>query len=291
MQIQIIQVPYDSAHRAERTGRGPVYFVQQQIDETLRAHGWFTEVESIEAQRPFLAENYTAFELNRLLAESVQSARERGAFPLVLAGNCNSCLGTLSGSNPQDIGIIWFDAHGDFNTPDTSETGFFDGMGLSVATGHCWKKLAKSIPGFTPISEDRVILVGVRQLDDGETELLARSNVTLVKAEQVREQGVQASLENPLAALRTRVQRVYLHIDLDVLDPEIGRANVFAEPNGLFVQDVKQALSMIGQQFEIAAAAFTSYDPEVDSSKSVFQAAKQLMEHLLRIVEASTTQT
>lgn len=152
MHIQLIQVPYDSAQRDVRMGHGPEYFVQQGAAETLRAHGWTVDVESIEAQRPFHAEIYTAFELDRQLAQRVRAAKESGAFPLVLSGNCNSS---------------------------------------------------------------------------------------------------------------------------------------YTEPNGLFVDEMEQAISIIAQQFEIAAAAFTAYDPSCDPEGNILRAGLRLMEHVVGEVEAN----
>ena len=80
---------------------------------------------TVEAPSEFRAEIRTAFELLRALAERVRFAYNNGAFPLVLSGNCNGSLGTLAGIGSNDqTGIIWFDGHGDFNTPETTESGF-----------------------------------------------------------------------------------------------------------------------------------------------------------------------
>ena len=287
MHIQLIQVPYDSGYRDVRMGHGPEYFVEHGAAETLRAHNWMVDVESIEAQRPFHAENYTAFELVRQLAPRVRAAKEGGAFPLILSGNCNSSLGTLGGIDAQQVGIIWFDAHGDFNTPETTRGGFLDGMALATATGHCWTRMARGIPGFTAIPEERVLMVGVRQLDDGEQELLQHSPVTLIRGEQIRASGLRQNLEQALVTLRSRAQKIYLHIDLDVLDIQVGRANSYAEPNGLFIEEMEQAITMIAQQFEVAAVAFTAYDPSCDPEENILRAGLQLMEHVIREVEAN----
>ncbi|WP_338257035.1 arginase family protein [Dictyobacter halimunensis] len=284
MHIQLIEVPYDSGWRGIRMGAGPGYFVEHGVVEKLRAAGHVVELECIEAQRLFLAENYTAFELNRQLATHVRAARERGAMPLVLAGNCNSALGILGGCEAAQAGVIWFDAHGDFNTPETTTGGFLDGMGLAIATGRCWSPLARSISGFTPVPDERVLLVGVRQLDDGEQELLVRSRITLLKGERIRALGISGSLEPALDGLRAHVQHVYLHIDLDVLDTSIGRANSYAEPGGLLIEEMKQAITLIARRFDIAAVAFTSYDPSGDPAGHIFRAGIQIMEHVLTAV-------
>ena len=285
MHIRLIQVPYDSAQRGARMGYGPEYFVQQGVDQALRAHGWTVAVEIIEAQRPFRAEIYTAFELCQQIAQRVRTAKEQEALPLVLSGNCNSSLGTLAGLDPHHLGIIWFDAHGDFNTPETTTGGFLDGMGLATATGHSWTNMVKSIPGFAPIPDNRVLIVGVRQLDDGEQELLAQSQVALVRGELIRASGLQESLTKPLIKLRSHISRIYLHIDLDVLDTEVGRANAYAEPGGLSVQQMEQAITLIARQFVIAGVAFTAYDPSCDLDGGILQAGIHLMEHVVREIE------
>jgi arginase len=77
------------------------------------------------------AEVAVAFELDRLVSEQVCEAVAEGEFPLVLSGNCNTSIGTLAGVGPEGLGVVWFDAHADFNTPETTTTGFMDGMGLA----------------------------------------------------------------------------------------------------------------------------------------------------------------
>src|SRR5687767_11752854 len=124
MKVQIIQVPYDSGQRSLRMGSGPEHFVQNGVEQILRDCGCDVYIECIEGQLPFRAEIKTAFELYRTLAERVASAYANGIFPLVLSGNCNSSLGTVAGVGADQLGIIWFDGHGDFNTPDTTESGF-----------------------------------------------------------------------------------------------------------------------------------------------------------------------
>jgi arginase len=285
MHIQLIQVPYDSGHRDVRMGRGPGYFVAHGVVEKLHIRDWTIDVESIEAQRPFCAEIYTTFELQRLLAQRVRAAKERGALPLILSGNCSSVLGTLGGIEAHQTGIIWFDAHGDFNTPETTTGGFLDGMGLATATGRCWTKLTQSIPGFTAIPDERVLLVGVRQLDDGEQALLEQSQITLLRSEQIRESGLHRGLERTLTKLHSHVQHIYLHIDLDVLDVQVGRANSYATQGGLFVEELEQAITFIAQQFNIAAIAFTAYDPSCDPEENILRAGLRLMKHAVQAIE------
>jgi arginase len=126
MNIQIIQVPYDSGFKRVRTGMGPIHFLQNSIDTILQNSGHSVNVTTVESSTAFPTEIGTTFDVNRSLAKHVLSAVNNNRFPVVLAGNCNSCVGTIAGLDSKQLGIIWFDAHGDFNTPETTTTGFLD---------------------------------------------------------------------------------------------------------------------------------------------------------------------
>jgi arginase len=168
---------------------------------------------------------------------------------------------------------VWFDAHADFNTPETTTTGFTDGMGLAIAVGHCWKGMAAGVPGFSPVVEENVVLAGAREVEPAEQERLAASGVAVVGAERVRREGLHA-LEASLNGLRGRVGRVYIHLDLDVLDPtKVGRANEFAPEGGLTAEDLVTALGMVRKRFCVAASGIASYDPTFDSDGRVLGAA------------------
>ena len=148
-EVEVMVVPYDSGHRGKRMGAGPERLIEAGLESALREAGFDVATTSIELPDDFFpAEPQAAFALHRLLARAVGDASSRGAFPLILAGNCNTAIGTLAGIRNRDIGIIWFDAHGDFNTPETTSSGFFDGMALATATGHCWREMVASVPGF-----------------------------------------------------------------------------------------------------------------------------------------------
>jgi arginase len=166
MRTQIIQVPYDSGYKDYRMGRGPGHTVRH-----LKAEKNFP-VDDVEVPDRFALEVGTSFAVARQLAEKVCNVVDSGAFPLVLAGGCISCVGTLAGLGAPPAAIIWLDAHGDFNTPETTISGFLDGMALATAVGRCWCKLAATVPGFHPVPERQAALVGAREFDVHERALL-----------------------------------------------------------------------------------------------------------------------
>src|SRR3712207_473041 len=215
--VRVIVAPYDSGHRGVRMGAGPEHLLDGGLREAIRKAGGSPVVARVLPAGDPPAEVATAFEIDRLVSERVREAVTGGELPLVLSGNCIASVGTISGAGPENLGVVWFDAHADFNTPETTTTGFTDGMGLAVAVGHCWRRMAEGISGFSPIAEGDVVLAGVRDVQPAEEERLANSNVSVVGGERFGREGPRV-LAQALDGLAAGVGRVYVHLDLDVLD-------------------------------------------------------------------------
>src|SRR3954467_8178859 len=195
--IHVIAVPYDSGPPGERMGAGPLRLLDAGLRARLEAEGHTVDVSTVEIS-PGLwpGEIAAAFDLARRVAALVRSAIGAGAFPLVLSGNCApAALGCLGGAGNVSR-VLWFDAHGDFNTPDTTIGGFLDGMALAIVTGRCWRELAAGIDGFSPLAEGAVTLIGARDLDPLEAEALAGSGVQRLSVAEMRSSRA-AAIEEP----------------------------------------------------------------------------------------------
>jgi arginase len=251
-------------------GRGPTVLVER--FGLPRALARPTDVAWVEAPDPAQPEIARSFAVARALAGHTQAVARAGRVPLVLAGNCNTCLGATAGLGGT-LGVIWFDAHADFDTPEDNISGFLDVMGLSALTGGCWRALRRSIPGFREIPEHAVALVGVRDLEPYQRARLDRSNVRAIYADDLAASSIEEALASTLDGLRKVRRDIYLHLDLDVLDLAEGRANEYAAPGGPLLADLVCALRLIGERFNIRGAAITAYDPECDPSGQVGEKA------------------
>ena len=274
MHTQIIQVPYDSGYKNYRMGRGPGHILRH-----LKAEKNFP-VDEVEVQDRFALEVGTSFAVARQLAEKVCKVADRGDFPLVLAGGCISCVGTLAGLGAPPPAIIWLDAHGDFNTPETTISGFLDGMALATAVGRCWGKLTGTVPGFRPVPESQTVLVGAREFDVTERALLDSSAVHLIDPQCIRNHGWRAELEPLCEKIQTHTARAYLHIDLDVLDSDTACVNQFAAAGGLALTELLGIVSLVRERFALAATAITAYDPEYDEGEKAVKAAVDVIREL-----------
>jgi arginase len=242
-------------------------------DSALRAgiesEGWELtreEIEPVEESDPEIART---IELARRLARRVRHAVDEGAFPLVLAGNCNSALGTTAGLGTEQLGVVWFDAHADFDDPEENESGFFDVMGLAMLTGRGWHALRGTIPGHAPVPERNVVLAAVRDLEPYQRRRLEESDIQTVPGPIDPSQ-----FEDALTRLEDTASRVYLHVDLDAVDVADARANDYAATGGPSLQRLLDCIRHTTEHLTIAGAAITAYDPACDPDDRALTAAR-----------------
>lgn len=273
MDICVILVPYDSGFYRARMGCGPERILESGLKPMLGRLGHKLIVDEIRVSSPHTAEISTAFELCRSVSTRVHRCLEGNIFPLLLAGNCNITVGAVAGCGSEKTGVAWFDAHGESTTPETTESGFLDGMGISVLTGQCWRKLARSIPGFSPVSGKHVLLIGSRDIELAETELLADMGVHRVRELE--------DLRSTIDSISSEVDGVYIHLDLDVLDPNEAIANQWATPGGFSVEILTEAVKEIQRHTQVKGFGIASFDPEWDRNQNALKAACAAAELIL----------
>lgn len=284
MAIHLIQVPYDSGHRGARMGRGPLHLMAAGLMDRLRAFAPTTS-EIMEVRSSFVTEIGSAFELHRAVSAAVGASIGSGKLPLVLSGNCNSAIGTVAGLlsaiSGGRLGVVWFDGHGDCNTPETFTGSFLDAMGLSTLTGRCWQALAATVPGFHPVPDGQVLLVGAHGADEGARDVLDASVIGQVPTAQIHALGASEALGLALDRLaRQGVTQIYLHLDVDVLDADFAPANQFAPRNGLAPEQLSSCVRAVLEHFPVAAATVASYDPGFDRESRIQGQAFQFLERV-----------
>ncbi|MBI3287453.1 MAG: arginase family protein, partial [Chloroflexi bacterium] len=180
MLVCLIQVSYMIGDDRHGASQGPQCYMQAGVEKLLVARGAAVAVERIERGEPFRDSATASLAVNKQLAPIVRQATAAGQFPLVLAGSCDVSMGILAGFDHERCGVVWIDAHGDFNTPESTISGFFAGMSLAVITGHCYQNLWAQIGDSAPISEEATLILGARDLDPAERERLERSAIQVV---------------------------------------------------------------------------------------------------------------
>jgi arginase len=210
----------------------------------------------------------------------VDDALADGRVPVLTAADCSICLTTLPAAlrHRPEARVLWLDAHGDFNTPETTPSGFLGGMCLGGACGAWEHGLADAI------SADSVVLAGVRDLDGGERELLERSAATVIGA----------SVVETLVAVKNALDGapVYVHLDLDVLDPEEFPAQ-FPAPGGLSSDKLYDLMEAVAEDSELVGLEVTAFEAPRDEDElaDAAETAMRVLDPLLDRIAARSAST
>jgi arginase len=198
--------------------------------------------------------------LGGAIAVEAAAARQAGQAILLTGGDCTHCTGILGALQQVHgaaarIGLVWFDAHGDFNTPKTTLSGYLGGMPLAVCAGLAWPRWREGSQMLAPLPTDRIALVGLRNLDPAEEQLIRATSAT-VAAVAPGFPGEQ--LEAAIAELAGRCDLIYLHIDSDILDGSLVPNHQYPEPNGPDLEQVRAAVDTVMSTGKVAAQAVVS---------------------------------
>lgn len=269
--VTVVVAPFHAGARCRRVGKGPHRLLEAGLLEALQTACADASVVEIEPVDAFEGEIGRSFEVMRRLARAVAAAVAAGRFPLVLAGNCNASVGTYTGLDDPDAGIVWFDAHPDFDTPDEAMSGYFDGMGVATLAGQCWRRLAATVPGFRPLDLSRLAYCGIRDFEPGQREKVEAHGVRAVyggaSSEEVRRLDFAGDLDAVLASLPAR--RALVHLDLDCLDTDVGQANEYAAPGGLSAEDLDACMARVAARVLPAAMTIASFNPDLPGSEGI----------------------
>ncbi len=287
MKICLIEVPFHLGKERIGMGLGPITLMQSNLVQKLLDQGHNLRVEAVRHSGSFESELSAITELNKQLKEIIKDAIQDNYFPLILGGNCNTSLGTLSGLNSKNTGIIWLDAHGDFNTPEITLTNFLDGMPLAIATGQCYPDVWSQIADIEPIDESFVLHVGERDLDPKERELMISKNITMISTADLKATNVKDALNLHLQTLENRVKDVYLHIDIDILDPQEVPGVDYRTPNGLFSTEIKEIIQVISKALQIRAVGFAAYNPIHDKNNNTLNVLIDLITKITELLSQS----
>src|SRR3989454_4289203 len=203
-----------------------------------------------------------AREACRGLADGVLASLNEGASPVVLGGECTIVAGALSGalSAEPELSLVYFDAHGDFNTLATTPSHYISGMVLAHLCGRSVAPLL--FPGARKIGDDHVALVGARSLDSGEIGNLDKSRVLRIALDREHP-------EAPGLVARTRGRSVWVHVDVDVIDPREFPAVAFAAVGGPPMKDFAFVLRQVFAVADVRGISICGYDAPADQEHAL----------------------
>ncbi|WP_054261393.1 arginase [Propionispora sp. 2/2-37] len=208
----------------------------------------------------------TVVNANERLAAKVSNIVKSGSFPLVLGGDHSIAMGTIAGiaRHYQNLGVIWYDAHADMNTPQTSPSGNIHGMPLAACMG-LGPALLKNIGGYCPkVKAENIVLIGVRDIDPGEKALIANTNMKTYSPEDVKQWGIVTVMQEAIAYLSERCDGIHLSFDLDGIDPREIPGVGTPVAGGISYHDSLLGVQRLFQSGKITSAEFVEVNPLLD---------------------------
>jgi arginase len=218
-------------------------------------------------------------EKSTLLAEKVDEVIQSGSFPLVLGGDHSIAIGTLAGVSKhyQNLGVIWYDAHGDLNTADTSPSGNIHGMPLAASLGIGHRSLT-DIAGYAPkVKPENVVIIGARSLDEGEKILIKEKGIKVYTMHEIDRLGMAKVIEETITYLKGRTDGVHLSLDLDGLDPNDAPGVGTPVMGGISYRESHLAMEMLEEAQIITSAEFVEVNPILDEKNKTARVAVELM--------------
>jgi arginase len=265
--VAIVEMPYVGERNVPELSRAPDDLVAGGLVALLEQLGARVRPVAIvrlakDQERAYGAWNRLAL-ANGHLTDIVAADVREGNLAVGLLANCSSLLGMLGGvqrsgptGRPLRVGLIYVDAHGDFNTPETTLSGMLGGMDVAAAAGLCLTNLRGTSGLDVPLPSRNIVLAGVRDTDPLEQQLIEREKIAVLSVADLRSRSDR--FRRQLAGLSARVDRIYVHVDMDVLDPREVSGHSLAVPNGPSSAELAAAIAEMFRDAKAAAIGIAS---------------------------------
>ncbi|MGD2070005.1 MAG: arginase family protein [Gemmatimonadota bacterium] len=290
--VSLLEMPFTGARNVPELSDNPRYLSGNGIADTIRARGFeLTPLRTVELT-PEEDREYGAWHrmglANGHLAGMVAENGRSGVVTVGLLGNCTSVIGMLGGlqhagapGETLDVGLVFIDSHGDFNVPETTLSGMLGGMPVAVAAGLALHNLRRE-SGLDPgIPTGHIVMAAVRDLDSLERELVEASDITHLSTDDLAHRPDR--VRERIAALARSTDVIYVHVDMDVLDPREVPGHPLTVEGGPTSEELAGALEEMFRHPKVAALGIASTPAnERDPDRLALRAAYNLVKGALR---------
>ncbi|WAA12446.1 arginase [Fervidibacillus halotolerans] len=286
--ISVVGVPMDLGQSRRGVDMGPSAIRYAGVIERLEKLGYeVKDIGDIEIEHGKMIKDEkngirnlkSVVDANRKLARTVEEIMKEGSFPLVLGGDHSIAIGTIAGVSKfyNNLGVIWYDAHGDLNTSETSPSGNIHGMPLAVSLGLGEPELV-NIAGYAPkLKYENIVIIGARSLDEGEKELIKEKGIKVYTMHEVDRLGMSTIIEETIHYLKERTDGIHLSFDLDALDPIYAPGVGTPVVGGVSFRETHLALEMLAEENLITSAEFVEVNPILDERNKTGSLAVDLI--------------
>jgi arginase len=288
--VEIIGVPMDLGADRRGVDMGPSAIRYADLSERLKKLGHNVKdvgnvsvpiAEETRIKNPSAKYLPEVSEASHELGRSVASALERGALPLVLGGDHSIAIGTLSGvyrgRGKKETGVLWLDAHGDFNTPEITPSGNIHGMSLAISAG-LGSKWFPSPPWPTrSVDPSRIAIVGVRELDDREKQNLQKNGVHVFSMSDIDRLGMQEVMSRAIKVASGKDDTFHVSFDIDVVDPTFAPGVGTPVRGGVTYREAHLAMEMIFETGLMRSLEMVEVNPILDEQNATAELAVELI--------------
>ncbi len=287
--ISIIGVPMDLGQTRRGVDMGPSAIryagVVERLEKLTQTIEDLGDIEIGSRERTASAESNlknlkAVAEASENLAGKVAEVVQQGKFPLVLGGDHSIAIGTIAGlaKHYSNLGVIWYDAHGDLNTGETSPSGNIHGMPLAVSIGIGDSTLTGIGGKHTKIKPENIVIIGARSLDDGEKVLIKEKGIKVFTMHEIDRMGMTAVMEEAISYLKEQgTDGVHLSLDLDGLDPHDAPGVGTPVLGGISYRESHLAMEMLEEANILTSAEFVEVNPILDERNKTATVAVALM--------------
>lgn len=220
---------------------------------------------------------------NQDLYEKVKEEFAAGQFPIVLGGDHSIAMGSIKASlehNP-NLGVIWFDAHGDINTDKTSPSGNIHGMPVASLMGFGAEELLDIGKKEYLLKKENIVYIGSRDLDAGERKTMKDLGVKVYTMHEVDYYGIKVVMEEAIEYLKDKCDSIHVSFDMDVLDPEVAPGTGTKVPGGMGYREAHLSLELVAKTEKLVSAEFVEVNPALDLENKTAKAAVALAGSLM----------
>lgn len=290
--ISIIGMPMDLGQSRRGVDMGPSAIRYAGVVERLENLGFtIKDLGDVPIKRPTAKEELEentheslknlkqVVSANEQLAKMVDQEVAKGYFPLILGGDHSLAIGSLAGiaKHYENLGVIWYDAHGDLNSDKTSPTGNIHGMPLAASLGLGHESLVNVLDYTPKLKPENVIIIGARDLDPPEKELIRELNLKVYTMHEVDRLGMPRIMKETISYLKDKTDGVHLSLDLDGLDPTDAPGVGTPVIGGLTYRESHLAMEMLAESNIITSAEFVEVNPMLDEYNKTADVAVGLM--------------
>jgi arginase len=288
LEVDLIGVPSDFGANQRGVGMAPMAFRLAGLKERAATEEIvLRDLGDIpippEGPRPGPRNLFQIKKVSRRLADLITRSLETGRLPISIGGDHSIAIGSVAGAarhfraQGKKMGLLWVDAHGDMNTPETSPSGNIHGMPLAISLGEGYPDLVNLLRFSPKVEAARCALIGIRNLDQREKDNIARFGIKVLTMKEIDRRGIASVLEEAIGSVSNGIDGLHVSFDMDVVDPRVAPGVGTPVPGGLSYREAHLIMEMVFDSGAMTSLDLVEANPIIDVRNSTADLGVELI--------------